>query len=152
MRDQENHAGHAARARAETNFEKLIDAHHIVFVKRRDEDRAHHESGQKISGHQLRVSVVSQSESLARGAEKSARADFRCEDGCQHRPPWDRPATQREIGDIIVPAAEIRADADDDGEINSDDDEIKPERRHAADTRVLATRSKSQVSGGTVPE
>ena len=143
---QENHTRHAAGARAETDFQKLINAHHVVFVKRRDEHRAHHQPRQQIADHQLRIRVIPQPESLARRAEKRPRADLGRENGRQHRPPRDRPAAEREIRDVSAPAAEMPADADDDGEINSNDEQIQPQSRHAPHARGAVRRSKPQVS------
>ena len=130
--DQKHRRGDAPRAWAKADLEELIHAHHIVAVIGRDEESAHHQTCQQVARHELDVGVIAQRIAFARSAEKSARADFRRQDGSQHGPPGDLTIPECEALHAAAFAALRKANAEDEAEVGKEDEGVDEKRGHAA--------------------
>ena len=113
-----------------------------MLVEGRHEYCANYQTRQQVADHQLGVEKVPLLKALARRAEKRARANLRCQDRGENRPPRNRAPAKSEFRDILVSTAEINADRYDDPEIQSDDNEIHYKCGHVRKTKERGKRSK----------
>ena len=104
-------------AHPETRGQVFVDRENFVVVIRLDENVADENARDDRAEGELQIGVIAQRESFARRAEKCAGAGFRRDEGSEHRPPRNSPATEREIFEVILLPAHVQADGDDDEEI-----------------------------------
>jgi hypothetical protein len=72
-----------------------------VVVVGLDEDVADENAGENGSEGELEISEIAESETLTGRTEKCARAGFRRDDGSEHRPPGNTPATEGKVLEIV---------------------------------------------------
>ena len=96
-----------------------------MFVKDRDEQKAHDDASQYGADGKLRVAPVLSAVARLRCTEESGRANLSRENGSQHCPPCDLSVTQGESLHAAAFAPLRKADAHDDGEVGDEDNDIE---------------------------
>src|SRR4030095_16219237 len=98
---------------AEPHGQIFVDRENFVVIVGLDENEADEDARDDGAEGELDVSVIAQRIAFARCSKKSAGARFRRDDGSEHGPPRDLPATEREILEVALLAPHAQADEND---------------------------------------
>ena len=116
-RNHENSGCRVFRRHAKARGEIFVDRINFVVVVRLDENVADQNARQNRAERQLQVGVVAQCEAFPGRTEKSAGACFRRDDRSEHGPPRNCATAEREIFEVLLLPAHVKADGNDDDEI-----------------------------------
>ena len=131
-RDEKGRRSHLPRGLAEASLQELINAHDVVRVKDRHEEKPHDQSCKYRPDGQLGIRVVLQRITLPRRAEERPGTGFRRQNAREHRPPCDLTVPQSKAFHAATLAALGEADPQNDGEVGNDDNDVGSERHGGA--------------------
>src|SRR5262249_8142205 len=89
----------------------------FVVVIGLDENVTDEDPRQDRAKGKLEVSVISEREAFTGRTEECAGAGFRSDEGSENGPPRNYATTEREIFEIFLPSSHVKADGNDNDEV-----------------------------------